>query len=106
MAFTLPGSPITMATQATAAADTTTFQPRVMMAITIVANEVRTEATTTTNHTNRAKLAASVLQSPQTYVPGFAAAALADLVTPSTATDQPLITRIETIWDAMAGLGS
>jgi hypothetical protein len=77
---------------------------RVRVAVAIVAQEVTAEASTVTNDADRQALAQAVLkyQLPQ-VTEAFALAALTDLTTTRSSTDQDLLTRIEAIWDQIAG---
>jgi hypothetical protein len=80
------------------------FDVRVQAAMATVALEVIQEAGTITNDTNRKILATRVLQQAGSLTGAFALAVVADLTTVPSCSDQTLLTRIEAIWDSMAGV--
>jgi hypothetical protein len=99
----LPGGAIALSTQATVLYDES-FQQRVILATAYVAAEVLGEPSTDANYAARTALASEVFRLPQALNFTFTVAVLADTLTTTSATDQALITRIEAIWDDMAGV--
>jgi delta 1-pyrroline-5-carboxylate dehydrogenase len=81
------------------------FLMRIQAAAAIVAQEVQAESTSTTNDTFRRLLAARVAASPHLMTGAIALAVLADLTTLTNASDQALLTRVEAVWDTVAGTG-
>jgi hypothetical protein len=84
-------------------AQTPIFLMRVAAAIAVAAQEVTNEAGTVTNDANRRLLACRVSQQPGYLTGAFALAVLADLTTLTNATDQAILTRVEAVWDSIAG---
>ncbi|HXI15510.1 MAG TPA: hypothetical protein VNM48_03990 [Chloroflexota bacterium] len=79
------------------------FVKRIEQAAVAAAIVVQVEATTVVNHVNRATYAKLVLNAPDTYAPVFALAAVADGATTTASTDTALASRVNAIFNALAG---
>lgn len=78
------------------------FRYRVAMATASAAVAISSEASTATDHPNRAALAKAVLQNPQAYLVAFAQA-LASQGVDETSNDAAINSAVSSVWDALAG---
>ena len=64
---------------------------------------ITSELASVANHSNRVKLATTVLLSPSTYVSDFAQAVASQAVD-KTATDVTILNTVSAVWNAIAGV--
>ena len=93
---------MSLATQFAAANDPT-FQNLIQAAIVQQAIAITAELVTVTNHSNRVRLATSILLLPTAYVSDFAQAVASQAVD-KTATDATILTTVSAVWNAIAGV--
>jgi uncharacterized phage protein gp47/JayE len=80
------------------------FPNRVRVAMLIAAVAVQAESSGTGNHANRSHYAALVLNSPDTYAQVFTETVCAANGLTSSSTDADILTEVQTVWNALAGV--